>query len=110
MSGKDLFISLFSVTAHPISKFPSCGCVCRLNAKAATNATTVARKLSEVLKSQLKVNVTSLSAMRRRKESVADPRPSSQAIGGVGVVVVVLVCAIIVAFDVMQLLKMLLVR
>ena len=46
--------------------------------------------------------MTSLSAKRRRKESVADPRPSSQTIGGIGVLLVVLVGALIVGFDVIR--------
>ena len=70
--------------------------------KASSNATALGEGLSEVIKSQLKVNVTSLSAKRRRKESVADPRPSSQTIGGIGVLLVVLVGALIVGFDVIR--------
>ena len=76
------------------------------NARVALNSSALRQELSDVTKAHLTVNVTSLSATRRRKESAPDPRASSRVMGAFGVALVALVCGLMVGFDTTHLWKM----
>jgi hypothetical protein len=60
---------------------------------------------TEKLTSELTVDKKSLSTTRRKKVSARDNRPSAQACGVVGIVVMVSVAALIIIPDVASLLK-----
>ncbi|KAK7462014.1 hypothetical protein BaRGS_00038571, partial [Batillaria attramentaria] len=90
-----------SVATTPKPPFPRnlCGCRCLpLNATSSRDIDE-ALKAADDVKKELKVDVTTLSSQRRRKESAPDPRPSSTNMGVVGVVLIVTVLAFILLSD-----------
>lgn len=66
------------------SSFVQCVCSCR-------NSSMSLEENIEKRKKELQVNVNELSSSKRKLISVTDPRPSAQAIGHVGVGILVLV-------------------
>lgn len=66
------------------SSFVQCVCSCR-------NSSMSLEENIEKRKKELQVNVDELSSSKRKLISVTDPRPSAQAIGHVGVGILVLV-------------------
>lgn len=69
-----------------------CACLCR-------NSTMSLEETIEKRKKELQVNVDELSSSKRKLISVEDPRPSAQAIGLVGVGILVLVGCLILLPD-----------
>ncbi|KAK7462018.1 hypothetical protein BaRGS_00038575, partial [Batillaria attramentaria] len=87
-----------SATSNPKVSRNMCGCRCLLNATPPTSME-AALKAADDVKKELKVDVTSLTSLRRRKESAPDPRPSSTHMGVMGVVLIVAVLVFVMLSD-----------
>nr|XP_034310460.1 flocculation protein FLO11-like [Crassostrea gigas] len=79
----------------PVSNVSSCGCTC------VKKNITINEKIEDMV-SDLKVDISVLSATVRKKVCAEDPRPSARNVGILGIVLVTVMVGLIIAMDVMR--------